>query len=367
METLSLRVVAMPEAEIRTLPLPLEEGGSPCSVYLRCLPGAAAVHCAFLNGEGSVVLRAEVQAAGGEKVRVGVVLGAERDVRVWSPGRKVLTLPKEAPYEPPPALRVAGPGTRIDLAFVIDGTARRFAFDGKQIVSEPWLGQAVWPDQVELLARFAEALVEGTEGSRFSVLAFGDEGMKGVEAPDLGGGYLLEPPEGKGRFFPWSPERCREAFYAVEPTPGGDFVDALAEALHACRGLPWGEGTRRVVMVCGDSPGHSVAHPLPPGADARVRRRDVDVEAEHLHERGVEIATLYFDPQGDVGPRQAAFQKELLAAARDQYKRLASLPEEMAFELSRFHPEEAAREIKAVKGLLGRRAAPGELIGISEP
>ena len=190
--------------------------------------------------------------------------------------------------------------------------------------------------------------------------------MKGVEPEDLADGYLLRPPAGAGRFFPWSPERCREALSAVEPTPGGDFVDALAEALHACRSLPWGEGTRRIVLVCGDSPGHSVAHPLPPGADARVRRLDVDVEAEHLHERGVEIATLYFDPQGNAGLGQAVFRKELLAAARDQYRRLASLPE-MAFELSRFQSEEAARVVKDVQGLLARRAAPGELIGVSEP
>jgi hypothetical protein len=365
MKHLSLRVIT-PEAEMDAVSLPLDKGGSSCSVHLRCLPGASAIHCAFLNGEGSAVLRAEVQAAGGETVRVQVALGAGRDLRVWSPGRKVLTLPKEALYEPPRALRVAGPGSRLDLAFVIDGTARRFSFDGKQIVSEPWLGKAVWPEQVDLLARFAEALTAGTEGSRFTVLAFGDEELKGVDAPDLRRRYVVDPPAAKRKFSLWSPERCREALAEIEPAPGGDFVDALGDALQACRSLPWGEGARRLVMVCGDSPGHSVAHPLPPGADARVRRLDVDVEADHLHETGVEIATLYLDPPGDVGPRQAVFQKDLLGATRDQYARLASLPG-LAFERSRFQPEEAAREILAVQGLLGRRAAPGELVEIAGP
>ncbi len=216
------------------------------------------------------------------------------------------------------------------------------------------------------IARFAEAIVEGSDGSRFTTLAFGDEELKGIEAPDLRPLYLVQPPEAKRKFIPWSPARCREVLSAVEPTPGGDFVDALADALHACRRLPWRERTRKLVMVCGDSPGHSVAHLLPRGADAQVRRLDVDVEAECLHRVGIEIATLYFAPPVDIGPRQAAFQKELLGTTREQYARLASLPE-MALELSRFHPEEAAQEIKEWKGLLGRRTAPGELVGISEP
>jgi hypothetical protein len=365
MKRFSLRVLT-PESETGTVPLPLKAGGPSCSVYLRCLPGAAAIHLAFLNGEGSVVLRTEVQAAGGETVPVQVTLGAERDVRVWSRGRKVLTLPVDALYEPPPPIHAMGPGTRLDLAFVIDGTARRFALEGERIISEPLLGQTTWLDRVELLTRFAEVLAEGADGSRFTVLVFGDEELKGIEAGDLRPGYLVDPPEGKRRFSPWSPEECREALSWIDPTPGGDFVDALADALQACRRLPWREKARRLVVVCGDSPGHSVAHPLPPGADARVRRLDVDVEAEHLHEAGVEIATLYFNPPGDVGPRQAAFQRELLGATREQYARLASLPE-MAFQLSRFDPEKAAQGIKVWRGLLGRRAAPGELVGISEP
>jgi hypothetical protein len=366
MDKLSLRVVALPEAEICTVPLPLERGGTSCSVYLRCLPGADAIHCAFLNGTGAVVLRAEIQAPGGETVAVQIALGVEGDVQVSGRGRTVLTLPKEALYEPPPPLHVAGPGARFDLAFVIDGTARRFALEGNRVGSEQRLGSTVWPEDVALLVRFAEKLIEGVDANRFTVLAFGDEEVKGTEASDLGSPYVVKPPEGKGKFSSWNPERCRGALAATEPAPGGDYVDALADALWACRKLPWGEGRRRLVLICGDSPGHSVAFPLPPGADARVRRWDVDVEAKHLHDAGVEIATLYLDPPQDVGPLQARFQKELLAATREQYARLASIPE-MAFELSRFNPEEAACEIRALQGLLGRRAAPGELIGISEP
>jgi hypothetical protein len=366
MERLSLRVVALPEAEVFTVPLPLEESGSSCSVYLRCLPGAVAIHLAFLNGKDEVVLRTEIDAAGGETVPVQVALGEESDVRVWSRGRRALTLPPTALYDPPLPIP-AVPGTSLDLAFVIDGTARRFALEDDRIVSEPLLGRAaVWQEQVERLSRFAELLAKGMKGSRFTVLAFGDEELRGVEALDLKRKYLVHPPEGRRRFSPWSPARCREALSAIEPAPGGDFVDALADALLACRHLPWRERVRRLVMICGDSPGHSVVHPLPWGADAQVRQHDVDVEAEHLHRAGVEIATLYFDPPEGLGLRQAAFQKELFDAAREQYARLASLPE-MAFELSRFDPASAAQQVRARKGLLARRAAPGELVGVAEP
>jgi hypothetical protein len=366
MERLSLRVVAPLGTEICTVPLPLEESGSSCSVYLRCLPGAAAIHLAFLDGEGEVVLRTEIDAAGGDTVPVQVALGEERDVRVWSRGRRVLTLPPTALYDPPLPIP-AVPGASLDLAFVIDGTARRFALEDGRIVSEPLLGRTeVWQEQVERLSRFAELLIKGLKGSRFTVLAFGDEELRGVDAPDLRCKYLVRPPEGSRRFSPWSPARCRETLSAIEPTPGGDFVDALADALQACRHLPWRERVRRLVMVCGDSPGHSVEYPLPWGADAQVRRRDVDVEAEHLHGAGVEIATLYLDPPEGFGLLEVAFQKELFDSAREQYGRLASLPE-MAFELSRFDPARAAQQIRARKGLLARRAAPGELVGIAEP
>lgn len=367
MERFSLRVVAPPETEIGAVPLPLEESGPSCSIHLRCLPGASAIHLAFLDDQGSVVLRAEVDAAGGETVPVQVSLGADGDVRVWSQGRRVLTLLPNAQYEPPPLIPAAAPGMPLDLVFVIDGTAHRFGIENDEPVSELLLGRReIWQEKVEQLSRLAEGLVEGAAESRFAVLAFGDEELLDIETKELRPRYLLDPPEQKRRFARWNPARCRETLSAIAPTPGGDFVDALADALHACRRLPWRERARRIVMICGDSPGHSVLHPLCRGADLHVRRLDVDIEAEHLHRAGVEIATLYLDPPEDFALRGVAYQRELLDGAREQYARLASLPS-MAFEISRFDPEAAAREIRDREGLLGRRAAPGELVGLTEP
>lgn len=367
MERLSLRVLAPPAAEIRTVPLPLAENGSACTVHLRCLPGASAIHLSFLDGAGSVVLRAEVDAAGGETVPVQVSLGADREVRVWSPGRRVLTLLPNTQHEPPPPIPAAAPGAGLDLVFVIDGTARHFAMENDVVVSKPLLGQKeIWQEQVELLVWLAEGLSEGVNESRFAVLAFGDEELREIEARELRPLYVLHPPEPRRRFTPWSPAGCREVLSALAPTPGGDFVDALADALQACRRLPWRERTRRIVMVCGDSPGHSVRHPLCQGADLHARRLDVDIEAEHLHRMGIEIATLYLDPPENVKLRGVAYQRELLDGAREQYARLASLSS-MAFEISRFDPEAAALEVRGREGLLGRRVAPGELVGLTEP
>lgn len=364
MERLSLRVVSTPRAEIATVPLPLDENGS-CSVYLRCLPGASGIHLAFTDGPGSVKQRAEVKAMGGEIVAVQVAARQEEGtLRVWSQGHRILSLPPNPRYEPPSPIPPAAPEGSFDLVFVIDGTARSFT-TRNVTVSEPLVGREAWLDPVERLSHFAKALRAGSAGSRFTVLAFGDETSFDT-AEDLKTFYVLHPPEEQRRFEPLDPARLQDVLLALEPTSGVDFVDALAEALRACQSLPWRERTRRIVMICGDSPGHSILHPLRPGADVRARWLDVDVEAEALHRAGIEIATLYFDPPANLGLRQVAFQRELLDGAREQYARLASLPS-LAFELSRFEPDQAAQALRTRDGALGRGAALGELIGLTVP
>jgi len=363
MTDLFLRVVSSLRADTGTVPLPLDESGS-CSIYLRCLPGASGIHLAFCDSQGRVIQRTEVKAAGGETVEVQVATGENGDLRVWSRGRRVLTLPPTSRYEPLPPIPPPSPSASFDLVFVIDGTARSFTKEGTVVVSEPLLGHEAWLDHVERVSRFAEALAEGVDGSRFSVLAFGDEALPDIEAQDLRTFYVLYPDQ--RRFEPLEPSGLQNALLALESTSGVDFVDALADALQACRSLLWNDRARKIVFVCGDSPGHSILHPLRSGADARARSLDVDIEAEALHRAGIELATLYLDPPANLGLRQAAFQRELFDAAREQYARLASLPA-MAFEFSRFAPDQAAQAIRNREGALGRGATLGELIGITVP
>jgi hypothetical protein len=151
---------------------------------------------------------------------------------------------------------------------------------------------------------------------------------------------------------------------AVRPTPGGDFVDALADALYACARLRWRKG-RRLLVISGDSPGFSLLQPLTAGTDVCVRKRDVETQALELHRLGVEIVTIYH-----AAPSNAAVTplgRSLLAEAGAQYARIASLPEEMAFEASSFEPEEAANRVAAIGVPIGRGASLGEFVRVKEP
>ena len=91
-----------------------------------------------------------------------------------------------------------------------------------------------------------------------------------------------------------------------------------------------------------------------------MRKLDVDMEARRLYEERVEIATLYYDPPADpdLGLYSIDYQRDLLAEARGQYARLASLPE-LAFLASSFDPVQAAMTLRN-RGVLAREAAPGE-------
>jgi hypothetical protein len=373
--TYSLRTADLPGGEARVVPLPLDGGAAKCRIRLRCLPGAAGIQLPFVNARGEVVYRAEIKAVSGETLTVHIQTEGT-DLRVSSPGKAVLSLPPAALYDPPPLIPPVAPNAPLDLALVIDGTSRSFARQEAQegqegqegqkgrLVSEPLLDRKeVWKEHVERLSRFAEALAAGVEESRFTVLAFGDEELPGTETVDFRFRYFLHPPKEQRRFLPLQGLRVQEALGALLSTSGIDFVDALADALQACHGLPWAERSRKVVLVCGDSPGHSVLHPLPPGADRRPRQLDVDVEAEKLHRAGIEIATLYFDPPADPELRQARFQRELLDGARAQYARLAALSS-WAFEASRFDPDQAAQAIRERPEALGRGAVLGELVEI---
>jgi hypothetical protein len=47
--------------------------------------------------------------------------------------------------------------------------------------------------------------------------------------------------------------------------------------------------TTNLVIVLGDSPGHSILYLIPSGGDISARKADVDTVATHLHHLGVEI------------------------------------------------------------------------------
>lgn len=360
---LSLRALSPPSAEPGEIPLPLDGPGSACSVQLGCLPGASGVHLVFVR-DGATVLRAEIPAESGETVTVDVETGEEGDLRLCSAGRSLFTLPVQDRYEPLPPLRAAPPESGLDLIFIVDGTTRRFTRENGVTAQLLLEQREEWREQVERLARLAEGLAAGTGDTRVAVLSFGDSMPPGAVAPSLAPRYDLYPREEERGFQPLDPARLQSDLEAVPATPGGDFVDALADALQVCRRLRWRRNVRKLIVIYGDSPGHSILHPLRKGADVCVRALDVDTEIWRLHREQVEIATIYCDPPADLGLYAIEFQRDLLRGARAQYARLASLPA-LAFEASSFTPEKAVEALRASEALIGRCAALGAMIDIA--
>lgn len=367
MESIDLLAYPMGEPEPRRHPLPLETAGSRCAVQLRCLNGASHLHVLLLSGE-QVRYRGEIPAEGGERVALSVVRTPLGTCEVDCPGREILQLP-ETPSAVPIARPIVPGASRetLELALVIDGTSRLFASpDGRSFNGSPLLAdRETWALAADRLYGFVETLARDFPVVRLALLGFGDRPIANATAPDLQPAYLLYPEDPARRLLrQWRPEQFRNALLALPPSSGGDFVDALGDALAACNGLYWSPEARKLVLVFGDSPGHSIQYPIPKGGDACAREHDVDVEALCLFRRGVELATVYHDPEPAFAESLIAVQREFKQAAQEQYRRLASLPE-LAFAASGFDGAEAARIFRELQGRIGRGGCYGEWVGIS--
>jgi hypothetical protein len=138
-------------------------------------------------------------------------------------------------------------------------------------------------------------------------------------------------------------------------------VDALADALVAAGQIQWGDETRRLLILIGDSPGHAAADPVPDGGDALPRRNDVDVAAARLHRDRVEILTLYHAPAKEIVDALLDDPRALLRHARDQYRRLAAHPR-LALTTADFDPQQVVDALLGRDVPLGRGACWGRLV-----
>ncbi len=151
------------------------------------------------------------------------------------------------------------------------------------------------------------------------------------------------------RLSPFSEEKLCAIMSGLESSSGGDFVDALADALARCVTLNWRRNARKLVVVIGDSPGHSLLKPAPKNADACYRVEDVETQLFELHQLGVEMVTLYHPLTQEVANHFRSIKRgyqpmEMAAYAQSQYQRIAS-QDERAFSADTFAPEEAAKKI----------------------
>lgn len=344
-------------------PLPLEPGGAPCLVRLRSFSGAAGLHLAFAI-DGEIFRRAEAQVQGAQLLELEIALDATLEFHFSGRDWQVLSLPPDPGYGPAQPFRPASLDGGLDIAIVVDGTLR--VFDGLSgadafMPSSRLLLADKEKDQLfEQLLGFVEAF--GAESLQASTLAFGDEPLSGAAAVDLQPAYHLFPTRSEDLALrSLRPSDLIDLLARLGPTGGGDLVDALADALAVCAKLRWRPQARKIVLVVGDSPAYSLLEPAPWGCDARARQHDVDVESMKLHERGIQIVTLFCPPPREV---YAYFEPRLQAIfdyTRLQYRRIASAPE-FSFELPTFDPHAAAARVAACDSLIFRGPGLGELL-----
>ncbi|HEX2835311.1 MAG TPA: hypothetical protein VHW00_20015 [Thermoanaerobaculia bacterium] len=351
---LRLRTWNAEEARPIETQLALSGSGGAASVNLRCIAGASSVHVVLSDKEG-IRVRAEIGADSEELVTLRVELDDAGLPTLRSRGRNVLLLPTEERYEPPSPIQRPSADAPLDLALVIDGTLRHW--DAAPTQSTALLEhKELWGGYVEKLVAIVREFSNGRD-TRSVIVAFGDQELPGVSASDLKPRYHLLPRQEDAILQAINLASIQDRLVSIPPTPGGDFVDALADALAMCSRLHWRDDARKVVIVCGDSPGASLLNPFPHGAELCARHRDVDTESLRLHRQGVEILTIHHAP---ATPRVVRMERDLLAAARDQYTRLASLPE-MALSLAGLDPGAVVSILQRVHGSIGRGPALGML------
>ena len=385
-----ISLTAIPTDGAAPGPVPIEpDAHGDYRFSLECLPGADAIHLEVAIGD-ALRLRAEVRAQSGEVVRLVLRIDESGEPVLRAGSHQVLFLPVEPAYGPLPPIPPPRGEAAWDICLVIDATSRTSGTDTEAqpgdsadgqpgpartwprtgppaaldafLLKQPQQWAAIVAPVVDLVRRLGEAC----PGGRLAVIACGDEPPPpGVYAADLVPAYHLRHlPDDRPEhlLLPMSADALAELLLRqIKPTPGADFVDALADALAAAKQLQWGDETRRLLVVIGDSPGHATAYPVPYGGDALARRADVDAEAAHLHRDGVTIMTLYHAPGPALVETLLEAQVALLDHARGQYRRLASVPG-LAFTTGDFDPQEALSALLERRAPLGREACWGRLV-----
>lgn len=321
----------------RRFPLPLD---GECVVTLTSVSGSSAVAVPLVR-DGDVTATLEVESEGGDTVALRLVPNGDGLPYVDARHRRVLVLAGD--HTPVRPFRPRADVAELDVCLLVDGTT--LVAGGELLLDSP-----EWPEHAARLVAFIDALRARYHSIRASVIAFGDVAADTFRARDLMPAYALFPKDrDQRRLAALSGARLAAALEEVPATSGGDYVDALAGALRACRDVGWRPDARHIVVLTGDSPGFSLLRPAPRDADAHVRRFDVDDEALALHALEVEVVTIF---------HRSTTSDVYLDHAREQYARLATRPE-LAFRALEFDPAAAAGSVLADAPLIARGPSLG--------
>jgi hypothetical protein len=309
--------------EIRRVPLELGEPGNAAQVRLELTPGASSVQV-VTRSETDVLSWIEIPAQSGEQMTVEFRRSPTGEVRAFSMTRDFLILPDDEP--PSPLLIRPRKTDELDLIVLVDGTclhpngANDLAFLLGHESAE------VWKSVVSGIEQFVLRITAKYPRLWATVMAFGDEQMPMLANNLLKPTYLIHPPSPAARRLEnMTPAQLSQRLRSLPPTPGGDFVDALADGLQACSQAPWRENSRKLVLVFGQSPGYSVLDATDDMTNLLIRKVCLEEEIAALYNKGVEVVTIFHEPT-EAEERYKTDLPDVLQRARDQYRNLASLP-----------------------------------------
>lgn len=313
---ISLSLDALDPHTLEGSPLAVSRPSKP--IQLLPFPGATGIRTT-LRADTLAIACAEMPTPLGRPVTFEVTTG-DRPTLKRTDGGEIFYLPAESvPAHEPKRLP---PAAALDLVLIIDATWLASSPGGAPI--RLLADREAWNKVSSQLLSLAAGLA-ATSPLRVAVISFGDHRPPFPVAADLFPAFLLNPPATEVAFETYDPGRLGQTLERLEPCAGGDFVDGLAEALAASATLPFHPDHRRLVLVAGDSPGYSIDIPAPMRAAAFSRALDVDTAALHLHEKNIEIATLWSPATLPEPVSRDAIA--LRRFAQEQYRRLASLPQ----------------------------------------
>jgi hypothetical protein len=370
MMSFSIKIFQPDSTEITEQPLKLNKNQPECTIRLRTPAGASGLHLLILES-GKPKLRMEIATHKDEEVNLMVVLDKEGNPHILE--KDGFILPISEHYSPVQLIYLPNKIQQLDIVMIVDATMRIFADETITENNEEkrsYLAKLLidadkptWETYIEKLSGFIENISKKKD-YKISILSFGDYKQPQISAPELIPKYIIKPEEERERSLQLlEPKQIMRNLRSIEATSGGDFVDALADAMIACIDLNWRNDARKLLIIFGDSPGHSIMYPTPKGGDLCARQIDVDTVAMHLHQLGIEILTIYNAPSEEAYDYFKEVQGsgfELLDHTKKQYQQLASLPE-LAFQIANFDPIKAAKIFSNWMVPIGRGMVFGEI------